>query len=62
VRSLPMPMAPPRSAPKVVRSELVVCRATLRLSDWAPDSLKAFWVTLEICRRPNGVMLAMAGA
>ena len=46
----------------VVRSELVVCCATLRLSDCAPDSLNAFWVTLEIWKRPNGVIVADAGA
>ena len=46
----------------VVRCELVVCCATLRLSDCAPNSEKAFWVTLEIWKRPNGVMVAAAGA
>ena len=56
MRSLPRPIELPRSAPMVVRSELVVCCATLRLSDCAPHSLKAFWVTLEIWKRPNGVM------
>jgi hypothetical protein len=35
-------------APIVVRCELVVCCATLRLSDCAPDSPNAFCVTLEI--------------
>ena len=30
--------------------------------DCAPDSENAFWVTLEIWKRPNGVMLAIAGA
>mgnify|MGYP003693927659 CR=1 FL=1 len=46
----------------VVRCELVVCCATLRLSELAPDSVKAFCVTLEIWKRPNGVMVAAAGA
>ena len=46
----------------VVRCELVVCCATLRLSDCAPDSQNAFCVTLEIWKRPNGVMVAAAGA
>ena len=46
----------------VVRCELVVCCATLRLSDCAPTSLNAFWVVLEIWKRPNGVMVAAAGA
>ena len=39
--SSPMPMEPARSAPMVVRCELVVCCATLRLSECAPDSLNA---------------------
>src|ERR1700704_3539505 len=60
--SLPMPIELPRSAPMVVRCELVVCCATLRLSDCAPDSLNAFWVVLEIWKRPNGVIVADAGA
>ena len=37
MRSLPRPIELPRSAPMVVRCELVVCCATLRLSDCAPD-------------------------
>jgi hypothetical protein len=45
-----------------VRSELVVCWATLRLNELAPHSEKAFCVTVEPCRRANGVMLAAAGA
>ena len=53
---------PAKTAPMVVRSELVVCRATLRLSELAPDSVKPFWVTLETCSRANGVMVADAGA
>ena len=44
----------------VMRCELVVCCATLRLGDCAPDSLNAFCVTLEIWRRPNGVTVAAA--
>ena len=55
-------MAPARSAPTTVRSELAVCGATFRLSDWAPASVKAFCVTLLACSRPNGVMVADAGA
>jgi hypothetical protein len=62
LRSLPRPIELPRSAPTVVRCELVVCCATLRLSDCAPDSLNAFCVTLEIWKRPNGVIVADAGA
>ena len=37
MRSLPRPIELPRSAPMVVRCELVVCCATVRLSDCAPD-------------------------
>ena len=44
------------------RSELVVCCATLRLSELAPISVKAFCVTLSACKRANGVRLACAGA
>ena len=40
LRSLLKPIALARSAPMAVRSELVVCCATLRLSDCAPDSEK----------------------
>jgi hypothetical protein len=46
--SLPRPIELPRSAPIAARCELVVCCATSRLSDCAPDSPNAFCVTLEI--------------
>ncbi len=55
-------MAPARSAPKVDRSELVVCCATFRLKELAPHSLKAAWFTLLACSRPNGVSVACAAA
>ncbi len=60
--SLPRLISPARSAPKVVRCEFVVCCATLRLSDCAPDSENAFCVVLVIWKRPNGVSVALAGA
>ena len=62
LRSLPSPIELPRSAPIVVRCEFVVCYATFRLSDCAPDSENAFCVVLVIWKRPNGVMVAIAGA
>src|ERR1700754_3523575 len=38
----------PSSAPSTVRSDVVVCCATLRLSELAPDSVKAFCVVLLV--------------
>jgi hypothetical protein len=62
LRSLPCGMTPARSAPNTVRNELVVCCATLRLNELAPQSERAFCVTVKPCSRANGVMLAPAGA
>ena len=55
MRMLAMPKLPERSAPKMLRSEVVVCDCTIRLSEFAPPSLKAFCVTLAAWNRPNGV-------
>ena len=45
-----------KSAPSVVRSELVVCCATVRSSKSAPLSVKPFSVVVEACSRKNGVI------
>ena len=50
-----MSIAPASSAPRTLRTEVVVCCATLRLSELAPDSLKPFWFTLMVWKRANGV-------
>jgi hypothetical protein len=39
--ALPIPMLPERSAPKMVRSDVVVYLCTMRLSEFAPSLLKA---------------------
>ena len=52
---LALAISAPRSAPKVVRSELVVCAATVRLSESAPVSVKPLAVEVEPCRRAKGV-------
>ncbi len=46
--------------PVPMRSELVVCAATVRLSELAPVSVKPFWVAVEPCNRANGVTNAAA--
>ena len=51
----PTSIAAPSCAPKMVRSELVVCCATLRSSDCAPVSVKPFCVAVEPCSSANGV-------
>src|SRR5882724_8267232 len=44
VRVSPRPMAPARSAPRLVRIEVVVCCCTFRLKELAPHSLNAAWL------------------
>jgi hypothetical protein len=54
-----MSIEAPSWAPSTVRSELVVWEATLRFSEPAPVSVKAFWVAVKACRRAKGVTKAL---
>ena len=51
----PVSMLPLSCAPSTLRSELVVCEATIRFSELAPLSVKPACVEVEACRRANGV-------
>ena len=55
-------MAPASSAPRVGAQRVVVCCATLRLSELAPHSVNGVWLMLEAWKRANGVSVAAAGA
>ena len=48
-------MPAPSCAPSTVRSDCVVCCATVRFSESAPVSLKPACVEVEACSRANGV-------